>query len=49
MYLLLAILLVLVWAGSFFLFHVTGFLIHILLLFAVISLVLHLVTGRKAT
>jgi hypothetical protein len=47
MYLLLAILLVLVWAGSFFLFHVTGFLIHILLIFAVISLVLQLFTGRK--
>jgi hypothetical protein len=47
MYLLLAILLVLVWAGSFFLFHVTNFLIHVLLLFAVISLVMHLFTGRK--
>ncbi len=49
MYLLLAILLVLVWAGSFFLFHVTGFLIHVLLVFAVISFVMHLVTGRKAS
>jgi hypothetical protein len=49
MYLLLAILLLLVWAGSFFLFHVTNLLIHLLLFFAVISLVMHLFTGRKAT
>jgi hypothetical protein len=49
MYLLLAILLVLAWAGSFFLFHVTNFLIHVLLVFAVISLVMHFFTGRKAS
>jgi hypothetical protein len=48
MWLLLAILLILAWGGSFFLFHVTGFLIHILIVFAVISLILHLVGGRRA-
>jgi hypothetical protein len=48
MWLLLAILLILAWGGSFFLFHVTGFLIHILIVFAVISLILHLVSGRRA-
>ena len=47
MFLVLAIILVLVWAGSFFLFHVTSFLIHILLIFAVISLVMHFVTGGR--
>jgi hypothetical protein len=36
------------WLGGFFLFHVSSFLIHILLIFAVISLVMHLVSGRRA-
>jgi hypothetical protein len=35
------------WLGGFFMFHVSGFLIHILLIFAVISLVMHLVSGRR--
>lgn len=48
MFLLLAIILVLLWGGGFFLFHVSGFLIHLLIIFAVISLVIHLLTGRKA-
>jgi hypothetical protein len=47
MFLLLALILVLAWAGFFFLFHVTALLIHLLLIFAVISLVVHLVSGRK--
>jgi hypothetical protein len=48
MLLLLALILVLCWIGGFFLFHVSSFLIHLLLIFAVISLVAHLFTGRKA-
>jgi hypothetical protein len=48
MFLLLALVLVLLWAGGFFLFHVTAFFIHILLIFAVISLVFHLLSGRRA-
>jgi hypothetical protein len=48
MFLLLALILVVVWAVSFFALHVTAFLIHILLIFAVISLVVHLFSGRKA-
>jgi hypothetical protein len=48
MFLILAIVLVLLWAGGFMLFHVSSFLIHILLIFAVISLVMHFVTGRRA-
>ena len=48
MFLLLALVLVLLWAGGFFLFHVSGFLIHLLIIFAVISLVMHLVAGRRA-
>jgi len=48
MFLLLAIVLVLLWAGGFFVFHVTSFLIHLLIIFAVISLVFHLLSGRRA-
>lgn len=48
MFLILAIVLVVMWAGGFFMFHTAGFLIHLLLLFAVISLVMHFVTGRSA-
>ncbi len=48
MFLILAIVLVLLWAGGFLLFHVSSFLIHILLIFAVISLIMHFVSGRRA-
>jgi hypothetical protein len=48
MFLILAIVLVLLWAGGFMLFHVSSFLIHILLIFAVISLIMHFVSGRRA-
>lgn len=48
MFLLLALVLVLLWAGGFFLFHISSFLIHLLIIFAVISLVMHLVAGRRA-
>jgi hypothetical protein len=48
MFLILAVVLVLVWLGSFTVLHVTGFLIHLLLIFAVISLIMHFVTGKRA-
>jgi hypothetical protein len=48
MFLLLALILVLLWAGGFFVFHVSSFLIHLLIIFAVISLVAHLITGRRS-
>ena len=47
MFLILALVLVLLWAGGFFLFHVSSFLIHILLIFAVISIIVHFITGRR--
>lgn len=47
MFLLLAIILVLAWVGGFAMFHVAGFFIHLLLIFAVISLIMHFVTGRR--
>ena len=49
MFLGLAILLVLIWLGAFVIFHVSGFLIHVLILLAVISLIMHLFVGRRTT
>ncbi len=47
-FLVIALLLLVLRAGGFLMFHVAGALIHLLLLFAVISLVLHLVMGARA-
>jgi hypothetical protein len=47
-FLVIAFLLLILWAGGFLMFHVASGLIHLLLLFAVISLVVHLVTGTRA-
>jgi Family of unknown function (DUF5670) len=46
-WLILAILLLFAWVGSFVMYHVAGFLIHLLLIVALISLVIHLFTGRR--
>lgn len=43
----IAILLLLLWAGGFFAFHVAGFFIHILLICAVVAFILHFVAGRR--
>ena len=45
----LAILLLVLWAGGFVFFHVAGFLIHILLIFAVIALVIHFFRAATRT
>ena len=44
---IIAFLLLLMWVGGFLFFHVASGLIHLLLLFAVISFVLHLFTGAR--
>jgi Family of unknown function (DUF5670) len=44
----LFIILLIAWLGGFTVFHVAGGLIHLLLVFAVISLILHFVLGRRA-
>ena len=49
MLLLIGIVLFVMWILGFTAFHVAGGLIHLLLVFAVISIVWHLVTGRGAT
>ena len=46
-FMVIAFLLLLMWAGGFLLFHVASGLIHLLLLFAVISFVVHLLSGTK--
>ena len=47
-FLIIAILLAIIWTGSFVMFHVASALIHLLLLFAIISLVIHLFSGSRA-
>jgi hypothetical protein len=44
---MISLLLLILWAGGFLMFHVASALIHLLLLFAVISFVLHLFTGAR--
>lgn len=48
MFLVLCLVLFVAWILGFTMFHVAGGLIHILLLIAVISLVMHFVRGRTA-
>ncbi len=48
-FLILFIVLLLAWIFSWAVFHVAGGLLHILLIVAVISLILHFVRGRRTT
>lgn len=48
MFLILAIVLLVLWVGGFFVMHISSFAIHLLILFAVISFIMSFVTGRKA-
>jgi hypothetical protein len=48
MLLALFVILLVLWMLGFFAFHVAGGLIHLLLIVAVISLVMHLFRGRTA-
>jgi hypothetical protein len=48
-WLTIAVLLLFAWIGSFIVYHVAGFLIHLLLIFAVIALVIQVFTGRRVT
>ena len=47
-WLVIAALLLFAWIGSFVMYHVAGFLIHLLLIFAVIALVMQLFSRRRA-
>jgi hypothetical protein len=44
---ILFVVLLIAWLGGFTVFHVAGGLIHLLLVFAVISLILHFVLGTR--
>src|SRR5258708_39409458 len=48
MFLILAVVLVLLWLGGFVVLHVSSFLIHLLLLFALISIIMNFVGGGRA-
>ncbi|MGB8535490.1 MAG: lmo0937 family membrane protein [Acidobacteriaceae bacterium] len=48
MFLGLGILLLLLWLGGFFVFHVTAFFIHILLILAVVSIIFHFMRGATS-
>jgi hypothetical protein len=45
---ILAVVLVVLWLGGFFAFHITSAAIHVLLLIALVLIVLHFVQGRRA-
>jgi hypothetical protein len=46
-WLLLGILLFFAWIGGFVVYHAAGFLIHVLLVLAVISIVVHFLTSKE--
>ena len=48
MFLTLFVILLVMWLMGFFAFHVASGLIHLLLIVALISLVVHFVGGRRA-
>ena len=45
---ILSVVLLIAWLGGFTVFHVAGGLIHLLLVLAVISLIMHFVLGARA-
>jgi hypothetical protein len=45
---IIAAILVVLWLLGFFAFHITAAFIHIVLVVAVVLLILHFVTGRRA-
>lgn len=48
-FLIIALLLFILWIGGFMVFHVAGALIHLLLLIAIISLLVHFFMGSRTT
>jgi hypothetical protein len=47
--LVIALLLFIAWIAGFLVFHVAGALIHLVLLIAIISLILHFFTSSRTT
>jgi hypothetical protein len=48
MFLILAVVLFVVWIASFLVFKTAGVLIHLLLLFAILSIIMHFISGKRA-
>jgi hypothetical protein len=48
MFLAVAVILAILWLVLFFALHMTSFAIHIVIILAIISLIAHFFTGRKA-
>ncbi|RZU39471.1 lmo0937 family membrane protein [Edaphobacter modestus] len=48
MFLILAVVLFVVWIASFLVFKTAGILIHLLLLFAILSIIMHFISGKRA-
>ena len=48
MFLIIGLVLIVLWVIGFFTMHTAGFLIHILLVLAVISIIFHFLRGRRA-
>ncbi len=48
MFLILGIVLAVLWLGGFFVLHVSSFLIHLLLILAVISIIMNFVSGKRS-
>ena len=48
MFLILAVVLLVLWIGGFFVMHISSFAIHLLIIFAVISFIMSFVTGKRA-
>jgi hypothetical protein len=49
MFVMLAAILAVAWVFGFVVFHVAGWMIHLLLIFALISVVMHFFRGRGTT
>jgi hypothetical protein len=47
-WLILALFLLFAWIGRFAVYHISGALIHLLLVFAVISVIIHLFSARSS-
>lgn len=48
MFLTLAIILFVIWIGVILLFKTAGVVIHLLLLFAILSVIMHFISGKRA-
>jgi uncharacterized protein DUF5670 len=47
MFFVVGVVLFILWVGGFLVFKTAGFLIHLLLLFAVLSIIMHIVSKRR--